>query len=103
MYTDFSKAFDKIRHLTLITKIRNFDVHGNLFNFLVLYLINRCQYVAMNVSKSETFPVIFSLPQGSQLGALRFDICLNDISIYFKNTYIVLYADVVRYTNYEDF
>lgn len=87
VYTDFSKPF---LYLNLITKLRNFGVHGNLFDKLVSYLNNRCQYVAINGSKYETLSVTSRVTQGSHLGPWLVNIFLNDISKCFKNTNVVL-------------
>ena len=34
IYTDFKKAFDRVNHLILINKLKNFGIHGPLLNGL---------------------------------------------------------------------
>lgn len=96
VYTDFSKAFDKVDHPTLIIKLRNFGVHGQLLMLLSSYIKNRSQYVAINNFKSDCIDVTSGVPQGSHLGPLLFNIFINDIDKCFTVTKHVVYADDLK-------
>ena len=43
VYTDFSKAFDKINHDMLIVKLERSGVHGSLLRWIQSYIKNRSQ------------------------------------------------------------
>lgn len=96
VYTDFSKAFDKVHHPTLFVKLQNFGVHGALLEVLKSYLSDRSQYVAVNGIKSKTTAVTSGVPQGSHLGPLLFSIFLYDIGQCFLHSTYSLYADDLK-------
>lgn len=96
IYTDFSKAFDKIDHNILVLRLAEVGVCGNLLSWLSSYLFNRSQMVLVNGHRSEPFPVTSGVPQGSHLGPLLFLIFLNNIGMCFKHCYFSLYADDLK-------
>lgn len=51
VYTDFSKAFDKVYHDTLFNKLR--CVFGNLLTWIKSDLTNRSQYVVIMNCRSK--------------------------------------------------
>lgn len=96
VYTDFSKAFDKIHHATLLVKLENFGVHGSLLRLLDSYLTDRSFYVAVNGERSDSAVITSGVPQGSHLGPLLFSIFLNDVSQCFRDSSYCLYADDLK-------
>ena len=46
IYVDFKKALDTVSHTTLLTKLNNYGVTGNVFKFYQAYLNNCLQCVA---------------------------------------------------------
>ncbi|XP_051165170.1 uncharacterized protein LOC127283986 [Leptopilina boulardi] len=50
IYTDFSKAFDKVDHGILVAKLRDLGFPDNLLKFIRSYLNNRYQYKQTKVS-----------------------------------------------------
>lgn len=93
VYTDYSKAFDKICHPILVQKLMNFGIHGDLLRWLESYLKNRTQAVTVKGYCSTFLPVPSGVPQGSHLGPLLFNIFINDINQIFKTSQFILYAD----------
>ena len=41
IYTDVSKAFDKVSHSLLVAKLNAFGVHGSLLSWITNYLIEK--------------------------------------------------------------
>ena len=45
IYFDIKKAFDSVSHSILLSKLKNFGISGQCFNFVSSYLYNRLQCV----------------------------------------------------------
>ena len=78
-YLDFSKAFDSLNHIILLSKLKFYGILQNALYLLKSYLSNRSQYVELENVKSSHDTVICSIPQGSVLEPLMFNIIINDI------------------------
>ena len=79
VYSDYSKAFDTVQHHTIIQKLHKIGFSASALKWFISYLGNRSQYVQVNDSKSATKPCHVDVPQGSVLGALLFNLCVNDL------------------------
>lgn len=92
IFIDFEKAFDKVPHKRLLSKLSHLNLNGNVFVWLSNFLTNRQQFVYANNSSSSLSPVISGVPQGTVLGPLLFLIYINDLPDDISSS-IRLFAD----------
>jgi Reverse transcriptase (RNA-dependent DNA polymerase)/Endonuclease-reverse transcriptase len=89
---DLQKAFDKVWHEGLISKLINLGVPNYITRILHSYLDTRSFFVYINGYKSSIRPIKAGVPQGSLLGPTLFNIYINDLPKH-DNTKLAIYAD----------
>jgi hypothetical protein len=96
VYMDFQKAFDKVDHGVLLSKLNLYGLSDGMIKYMMSYLCERQQYVSFQCHNSETFFTYSGVPQGSNLGPLLFTIFINDIGSCIKHSRYLLYADDLK-------
>lgn len=95
IYTDFTKAFDRVHHGTIINKLKYFGLCDNLIILFSSLLTERFQYVEYRGFKSMLYSASSGVTQGSNLGPLMFLLFVNDVVVSLDSkTY--LYADDLK-------
>ncbi|XP_045456460.1 uncharacterized protein LOC123666411 [Melitaea cinxia] len=96
LYTDFSKAFDKVPHQLMLKKLSAYGVVGSVLSWLESYLSGRIFYVVVNGFTSTQRDINSGVPQGSHLGPILFNIFVNDLPHFIKHSVPSLYADDLK-------
>ena len=93
IYLDLSKAFDNLNYDILLSKLQFYGLQNNALQLLKSYLSDRSLYVQIDNVKSNPHTVSCGIPQGSVLGPLLFNICINDIINATSKFPLIMYAD----------
>lgn len=97
VYSDLTKAFDRIDHGLLLHKLGIMGVTGNLMRWLDSFLRGRTQCVRVNGFLSRPIDVHSGVPQGSHCGPILFNLFLNDVASVFVHSRFLLFADDVKF------
>ena len=90
---DLSKAFDCLPHELFLAKLHAYGVDIKSLKLLQDYLSNRTQRVKLDSTLSSWLNILPGVQQGSILGPLFFNIFLNDMLWFVKNTDICNVTD----------
>lgn len=102
VYTDFSKAFDRVNHNLLVAKIEAFGVGGTLLSWFRSFLTGRTQVVRYRNYCSRLIIVSSGVPQGSHLGPLLFNIFVNDVKKCLCGSFLMFADDLKLYSTIKD-
>ena len=87
---DFSKAFDRMKPDTAVSKLIQLNVRPALIQVVKCFLTNRQQQVKYRNHKSSTKKSRIGVPQGTIMGPLLWNVFVNDLK---PNVSHIKYAD----------
>ena len=90
---DFSKAFDTVRHHTLMSKLSTLPVPDCFYNWLADYLFSRQHQTKVAENESTFLPISASIIQGSGLGPVCYIFNSSDLKPVHLTNLLVKYAD----------
>ena len=90
---DPCKAFACIPHDLLISKLHAYGFDENSLVLIYSYLKRRKQSVRINNTYSSFLTILSAVPQGSVLGPNLFNVYINDLFLFIKQTTLHNYAD----------
>jgi hypothetical protein len=96
IYFDFSNAFDRAPHETLLRKLNDCGLSAGYISWFRSYLTNRTSYVRYCDMLSSSYKVLSGVPQGFILGPLLFNIFSNDLCGVVKYSNCLLFADDIK-------
>ena len=92
IFLDFAKAFDKVCHESLHSKLMAYRFSEDILAWIRSFLSNRKQRVVIGDVTSSWKPVTSGVPQGSVLGPLLFVMFINDMPTVVRHM-LKLFAD----------
>ena len=95
IYVDFSKAFDRVPHRRLLSKLSAYGISGKILAWIKDFLVDRSMRVKVNETLSDSVPCFSGVPQGSVLGPILFNIYVNDLPQRISAD-CLLYADDLK-------
>lgn len=90
---DIQKAYDTISKEHILTQVRNLGLEGEIVNFIKDFLCERRFKVKFGAEMSSWKYPTKGVPQGSGLSVILFNMAMNTIDKFIKDTNFYLYAD----------
>ena len=90
---DFSKAFDSVRHHSLISKLADLPLPDYLHNWIIHNLTNRQHRTKTKDHISSTLPINASIIQGSGMGPVEYVCTASDLRAVSPTNFLCKFAD----------
>lgn len=97
IYTDYSKAFDRVSHCLLLKKLELMGINDVALKWLESFLVDRFQCVKINNFLSQEFRVPSGVPQGSHCGPVLFKLFTNDVGEVLDSLHLLFADDLKLY------
>ena len=92
---DFSKAFDSIRHSTLLKKMSHLSMPDHVYNWIVRFFEGHSQCTKFASALSPLCDISAGVIQGSAIGPASFLVCASDLRPVNQGNHMNKYADDV--------
>jgi len=90
---DFSKAFDSVRHATLLSKMADLDIPDNVYNWLVSYFSGHSHCTKYDGLTSTFREISAGIIQGSGIGPSSYVVNSSDLKAITPGNSLCKYAD----------
>ena len=90
---DLPKAFDYIPHDLIIGKLPAYGIERETLRLVYSYLKGRKQCVKINNNYRDYNEIISSVPQGSMLGPILFNVSINNLFFFIEIASMNNFAD----------
>jgi len=98
LYLDFQKAFDKVPHCRLVSKLAAYGISGDVLRWIENWLSRRKQRVVLGGRASEWSDILSGVPQGSVLGPVLFVLYITDIDDTVNSKILTFADDTIIYS-----
>ena len=90
---DFSKAFDTVRHTTLLDKLAQLDMPDNAYNWLVSFFSGHSHCTVYQGQSSKLRDITASIIQGSGIGPAAYVAYAADLKTVIPSNRLIKFAD----------
>ena len=90
---DFTKAFDTVRHSTLLEKMTDLAMPHEVYNWLVSYFNGHRHCTGYGMSSSALLEISAGIIQGSGIGPARYVVNSSDLTAVKLGNLLCKYAD----------
>ena len=90
---DFSKAFNTVRHSTLLQKAAELDLPDHVYNWLVHFFEGHSHHTVYAGDTSSTKTITASIIRGSSIDPAAYVITLSDLKTLYPGSSIIKFAD----------